>query len=212
MKYIQALAGIVTAGKPTSIGNITGTDNISDADLAGHSVYPFIDNTNQPLPANMKATDSTTDTLANGVVTRTRDVVAMSPEEIVADKASALVEKLEAVRMIGRFKRAEIVADASPYEAASWSIKRAEAMAYDTARNEVPPTHSPGLAPMLAVEATVRGVTLDTIVDRVLANAAALSQAEAAIAGSEGKHSDSLKVLGTAAEIRDYDETAGWAL
>ncbi|MDX8385973.1 MAG: hypothetical protein R8M11_05600 [Gallionella sp.] len=148
----------------------------------------------------------------DGTYTETPKTAAELDAEVVADKANALAEKLEEVRMIGRIKRAEIVADASPYEAASWSLKRVEAMAYNTARAATPPTHSPTLAPMLAVEATVRGVTLDVIVDRVLVNSNGLSQAEAAIAGSEGKHSDAIKALANAAEVRDYDETVGWAL
>ncbi|GEM_PF-6964897 len=203
---------VVTVGKPSGIASMTGTDNLTDAELALLGVYPFVDESGQPPPDGMKMLGSTTDMLANGVVTRTKDTVAMSAAEIAADKDSALTEALEEVRMIAKFKRAEIVHDASPYEAAGWSLKRAEAMAYDTARNATPPTHSPALAPMLAMEATVRGVTLDVIVDRVIANATALSQAEAAIAGSEGKHSDALKAFATAAEIRTYDATAGWAL
>lgn len=211
MKYIQTLTGRITIGKPTSIENLTG-NNISDEVLALHKCYPYVDNTDAAIPAGMKWAGTTTDTLTNGMVTRTNDVIPMTTDELATAKLEALASKLEEVRTIGRTKRAEIVADASPYEAASWTLKRGEAVAYNEARNANPPTHSPTMAPMLAMEAAVRVVSLDSIVDRVLANASALSQAEAAIAGSEGKHNDALALLDTIELIEAYDTSLGWAI
>ncbi|MFH2082061.1 MAG: hypothetical protein ABIK08_11320 [Pseudomonadota bacterium] len=107
-------------------------------------------------------------------------------------------------------KRGEITKGISPAEMASWSIKRAEAMAYQV-------SGTAGDAPMLQVEATARGVTLADLAAKVMAKAALLSQAEALIAGTNGKHNDALAALAaapgtTVANMLAYDMTTGWPL
>lgn len=94
--------------------------------------------------------------------------------------------------------RNSMTADTTPAEMASWGIKRGEALAY---------AGDPAACPMLAAEAAARGVPLTAIVNRVLTAAAALSAAEAAIAGTAGRHKDAVRA---AADPAGYDWSAGW--
>ena len=102
--------------------------------------------------------------------------------------------------------RAQVVASASPYEASSWPIKREEARAYQASSD-------PADAPLLEAEATARGVPLSDLAQKVLNNAAAYQDAEAAIAGTSGYHRDqveALRVDGDAPGIATYDWSTGW--
>lgn len=87
-------------------------------------------------------------------------------------------------------------APASPFEAASWSLKIAEAKA--------------GGGAMLSTEAAARGVTLEAMVARVLGNAGALGALEATISGVAGKHKDAARLLTEREEILAYDWREGW--
>jgi hypothetical protein len=99
--------------------------------------------------------------------------------------------------------RASVNPHATPEEMSTWSIKRAEALAYQGSQN-------PADAPTLAAEAAARGVTLQNIVDRVLNNASLLMAAESAISGTSGLHRDAVAALGTVGEVDAYDYSAGW--
>lgn len=103
----------------------------------------------------------------------------------------------------GRQRRDAAVAGVSPAEMASWSIKRAEAIAYAAGGSAAD-------APMLAAEATARGVTLAEIVARVQGNAAALGTLEAMIGGTEGRHRDAVRALTTFEAVLAYDYSQGW--
>lgn len=99
--------------------------------------------------------------------------------------------------------RDAVVANISPAEMASWSIKQAEAVAYTAS----------GLgsdAPMLAIEAQARGSDVATLAAKVLGKGAALSQLEAVIAGVAGRHSDSVKAFAGFAEVLAYDWRTDW--
>ncbi len=87
-------------------------------------------------------------------------------------------------------KRIKLAGNPSP-EYAAWGLKLAEAKA--------------GGGPMLEAEAGHRGVTLQQIVERVLANAEAYQQGEAWIAGNAGKQRDIVSALTTREELLDYD-------
>ena len=91
----------------------------------------------------------------------------------------------------------------SPVEMASWPVKRTEAVAYQASGNAAD-------APILGTEATARGVTLSTIVARVLASAGSLSGLEATIAGVAGKHKDAVRATTTFAKALSYDWSGGW--
>jgi hypothetical protein len=99
--------------------------------------------------------------------------------------------------------RDKAVAGISRAEMASWPIKRAEMLAYNANLNASD-------APILSGEATVRGVTLDSIAARVQANESALIALEIKIAGMSGKHKDAVSALTTFADVLAYDWSGSW--
>lgn len=101
--------------------------------------------------------------------------------------------------------RDSVVSVYSSGEMASWPVKRGEALAYQASSNAAD-------APILSAEATARGETLQSIVDRVLANASSLSTIEAQISGVAGLHKDAVTAKTTFSEVVYYDYSAGWPL
>ncbi len=91
------------------------------------------------------------------------------------------------------FLRTKACSPASPFEAASWSLKIAEAKA--------------GGGQMLATEAKARGVPLEALVARVLTNSGNLAMLEATIAGVAGKHKDAARASD---DPVNYDWRGGW--
>jgi hypothetical protein len=146
----------------------------------------------------------------DGVWTALRDGVE---SDVIDAQAQAIIdgytldtakaEKCLAVSLYAKKLRDEIVATVSRGELASWSIKRAEAEAY---------TASGGTAtcPMLAQEATARGIALAVLVTKVLNNSARFGGAEAAIGGNDGRHRDAIMALTTFEAVAAYDFSAGW--
>ena len=110
-------------------------------------------------------------------------------------------ELLANIDELAKTKRDAVVANISPAEMASWSIKRVEAAAYDGQDSSVP---------FLAAEAAARGVPTSSLVDKVLTKGAALSSLEAAISGVSGKHCDAIKAAASFAEALTYDYSTGW--
>jgi hypothetical protein len=80
----------------------------------------------------------------------------------------------------------------SPYEASSWPLKMAEAIAYPN-------------CPALTIEAQARGVTLEALVAKITSKAQQLAYLEAIIAGMNGRHNDAIKALTTIEEVCAYD-------
>lgn len=120
---------------------------------------------------------------------------------------TAVIEQIDGH---ARTLRDQIVAGISPAEMASWAIKRAEAQAYVASNN-------PTDAPMLAVEAASRAVSLDILANLVLQKAVGLAQLEAIIAGTAGRHTDTVRALAeapgaTADDLLAYDWSTGWPL
>ena len=99
--------------------------------------------------------------------------------------------------------RDNVVATISPAEMASWTIKQAEARAYQSSGNEAD-------APMLTIEAVARGVTVADLAEKVLTKGVQLSQLEAVIAGVAGAHSDAVKALTTFESVLAYNWLIGW--
>ena len=99
--------------------------------------------------------------------------------------------------------RDAMVANISPAEMASWSIKQAEATAYTSSGADDDAT-------MLLIEAQARGVTVADLAAKVLGKGAALSQIEAAISGVSGRHADAVRATQTFADALAYDWSAGW--
>lgn len=110
---------------------------------------------------------------------------------------------IHAVDIIARDKRNAIVADISPAEMASWPIKRAEALAYQSSGLDAD-------APNLVAEAAARNISLADLVAKVLAKAAQLSYIEAQIAGHAGKLQDQINAAEDKQALDAIDITAGW--
>jgi hypothetical protein len=125
---------------------------------------------------------------------------AEAEAEFIAMQKSALSAKADA---IAKKMRDTLVANVSPAEMASWSIKRAEAIAYNASKAVAD-------APSLSAEATARGVGLDDLVAKVLAKAQQLSLLEAQISGVQGKHNDMIALITTMTGLQAYDVDAGW--
>lgn len=100
--------------------------------------------------------------------------------------------------------RAQATAGVSPAEMSGWALKVAEARAYQQTGNPL------DAAPLLTIEASIRGIQLSDIVTRVLQNAQSLATLEATIAGVSGKHKDAVKSCASFAEVALYDWRAGW--
>jgi len=99
--------------------------------------------------------------------------------------------------------RDSVVVLFSPAEMASWSIKRDEAIRFSASGAESD-------APNLSQEAYVRGITLATLAEKVLAKSAQLAGMEARIAGRCGALQDAAAVATTDAELLAIDLEAGW--
>lgn len=128
-----------------------------------------------------------------------------------ADKARQIVEgysldlyKAEVVDNIlqhGAKTRAAFI-NRSPQEMASWSVKYAMAKEVLEGR----PENAQGLA----LEAQVRGVTLQNMVDRVMNNARDYLAFEAFTSGMEGKYKDMVLAATTAQEIGAIEWDFEW--
>lgn len=119
-----------------------------------------------------------------------------------AELADAVCAQIEA---LATAKRNAVVAPFSPGEMSSWPIKLTEARQFGVSGN-------PADAQFLAREAAKRGISLQQLVDKVIANAAQLSAIEAYIAGINGMHRDAVRALLTHEQVLAYDYTAGWPL
>lgn len=117
--------------------------------------------------------------------------------------ADFIAERQRECLAIAKALRDRVVAAVSAGEMASWAVKRAEAQAWTA-------TQDPDQAPLLQLEAAARGVSLADIATRVLGNAAAYAQLEAAISGRCGAHRDALSACASFDEVAAYDLNAGW--
>lgn len=111
------------------------------------------------------------------------------PTTLEEAKEFALTE----VANYSKYMRATILSVVSPFEAASWPLKLAQANSY--------PDNCQGLA----IEAEARGVPLDALVAKVIQKGQQLAYVEAVIAGRTGYHSDRIKELTSLEEVIAYD-------
>ncbi|MBI3771458.1 MAG: hypothetical protein HY272_01945 [Gammaproteobacteria bacterium] len=100
--------------------------------------------------------------------------------------------------------RERATAGVSAAEMSSWSLKIAEARAYTASGN------ASDAAPLLTVEAQIRNVPLQAVVDRVMAKSTALQMLEATIAGVAGLHKDAVRSTTNFADALAYDWSTGW--
>lgn len=136
--------------------------------------------------------------LVDGVIVRQWEVYDLPTS--LADKRADIKHLADDV---ARQKRDIVVAGISPAEMASWPIKRAEALAYQSTGTE-------SAAPSLALEAQARGVAIADLAGKVLAKAAQLAALEAGIAGRCGAIQDAAAAAQSDAELLAIDLEAGW--
>ena len=86
---------------------------------------------------------------------------------------------------------------------AGWPILLSEAVRY----------RDDGVAgATIQAEATIRGITLATLVTKIEGNALAFQTARAAIAGTDGRKRDEIAALVSFADVAAYDIDGGWPL
>jgi hypothetical protein len=119
------------------------------------------------------------------------------------DLATSKLKRQEEIDAYAAGLRNRVVRGRSGGEMASWAIKLNEARAYTS-------TSDPLQAPTLSAIASIRGITLADLAGRVIANSTPYLQAEAAIDGIRGKHSDAIDAMTTVADIITYDWHSGW--
>ena len=108
----------------------------------------------------------------------------------------AKADRVRIIEACAASLRNKMVADTSPAEMASWTLKLTEAQA--------------GGGPMLALEAQYRGISEASLIEKILSNAQNLASAEAMIAGVSGKHSDTINALTSIEEVCAYDMRSDW--
>ncbi len=119
--------------------------------------------------------------------------------------ASTKAEIVAAIDAHAKTLREQANADMAPAEMATWTLKREEAWLYQQSQQVAD-------APLLTREATARGVSVDTIVTKVLAAADVLIARESDISGFAGKHKDAVLALATFEGVLAYNWTVGWSV
>lgn len=117
--------------------------------------------------------------------------------------AQAKAERKREVSAMARTKYDMVTAGISAAEMAGWPILLSEAVAYRAGST----TH-----PALTAEASIRGITVEALVQKVEGNAAQFQAARAAIAGTDGKKRDEIDALSSFEAIATYDVAGGWPL
>lgn len=134
-------------------------------------------------------------------------IYPLTTEEISVFNAPKTLTQLQneiivSANNLANYKRGAITAGISPAEMAGWSIKRQEAIGYQTSGVSV--------APNLVAEAQVRGIPIGALVQKVLANANQLLALESAIAGRRGAIQDAALAATTTEQLLAIDVNAGW--
>lgn len=111
--------------------------------------------------------------------------------------------KSEQISAHAKMLRDRVIRNISAGEMASWPIKLSEAAKYAQTGQDAD-------APMLAAEASARGITLAELVAKVGGNATTFAGLEAAIAGTDGAHRDAIKACETFEAVAAYDFSTGW--
>lgn len=117
--------------------------------------------------------------------------------------AAVIAERLAEIDNHAAMLRRKVTDRASPSEMASWTVKLQEAKRFTESGD-------PAAAPLLAIEAEARGVSVAQIAERVLGNSLLFSQLEARIAGNAGRLKDAVRSLTDSEAVRQYDIALGW--
>ena len=135
--------------------------------------------------------------LTSGETPLPPDVVGQLP------LAEAQAARCEEINTYAAGLRNKAIRGRSAGEMASWSIKVAEAIAFNT-------TGNPASAPTLSLTASVRGMPLSSLVQRVIDQSAPFLQAEAYIDGTRGKHCDAVQAATDIRDVITYNWSTGW--
>ena len=87
-RYINWDTKAMTVGKPIAIGNTSGTQGLTDAELAALGVYVLVED-RPALDGTNKLSETFTDSLTNNVVTRTFTSITLTQAEL--DELAALL-------------------------------------------------------------------------------------------------------------------------
>lgn len=107
------------------------------------------------------------------------------------------------VLVLAKKKFDAAIAGISSGEMSGWPILRQEANAYNASKNTAD-------CPSIAQEANDRGITVDALVAKIVANSNYFNNLRASISGTSGKHRDAIKALMTIDAVLAYDYTLGW--
>lgn len=117
----------------------------------------------------------------------------------ITDLAECIAFTVKQSDAYAAYVRSTFLAPASPYEAASWPLKLAEAQGHGTLAT-----------PMLDIEAQARGIATADLVAKIIGKANALAQLEAVISGTNGYHNDTIKALTDIDAVKAYDWRDGY--
>lgn len=136
-----------------------------------------------------------------------RDGNTPDPPDQVVEYIPTLEEvKSHVMKKVDQFAariRMQFLQDISPAEMASWSTKEKLAKEYVSTTG----ASDPGV---LLIEAQTRGISLDSLIEKILTKAELYYQLEGVICGLNGKHNDAIKLLPTIEDVANYDYTTGW--
>lgn len=123
-----------------------------------------------------------------------------SPDLTLAEAQAAVTIR---ITLFAAYLRGTFCDPTSPYEAASWPLKLAEAKAYTVSGNAAD-------APVAQMEAAARGISLADQCAKVIAKGTALAGLEAVIAGNAGRHTDAIAAMTDPVAVWWYDWSTGW--
>lgn len=146
------------------------------------------------------------------VVPETDTPAEESPTLTFGELQAQLIAEVD---IIARNLRNSLMQEYSPYEAASWPIKYAEAVAYNAVLVEGKTVADASvIAPSILKEATDRGVDVAWLVEKILSKADRFIKLETMISGYAGKLIDQLKAVpnGDMEALLAIDIESEWAI
>lgn len=128
----------------------------------------------------------------------------MPPDAVGQDDLpTAKLRRQDEINLFASGLRNIVIRGRSAGEMASWTIKLSECRAYLS-------TEDAAQAPTLAATAGIRGISLDALVAKVMAQSTPFLMAEAVIDGTRGKHCDAIEACEDVQSILAYDWHTGW--
>ena len=123
--------------------------------------------------------------------------------EYILSIAEVKASKKEEIDKFAATLRSLFLPNISTIEMASWSIKQQKASEFIASSGVT-------INPILQIEASARGITVASLVNKIINKATLVSQLEATVSGLTGKHNDIVLALTTKQEVIDYNFKIGW--